>query len=153
MANVQATGKLKVKDNSILVILIISLCLFPIVFFGVSYLFNLGFITTFIVVFVAYSIFFVWFVKRLRKAEDEYAIEADQQGLYLEKFGKFAWEEVSSIESFRKRLFQRRYKEWCLRITFYNRSPVMIDVKSFDMSAQEIAERLSVLGNVKLIRN
>ncbi|WP_207534460.1 hypothetical protein [Desertivirga arenae] len=153
MDKIQTRGTLKVKDTNILVVLIIPFCLFPIVFFGVSYVFSLDFILTFIIVFVGYSIFFIWFVKTLRKVEDDYAIEADQEGLYLEKFGKFKWDEISSIESFRKRLLHKRYEERCLRIMFYNRSSITINAHSFDMSVEEIAERLSIIGNVKLIRN
>lgn len=145
---------LKIKDNRNIALLVIAFCILPLVFMFISVNVSHNYITGFIVTLILYVIFFVWYLRDLKKREDDYAIIADSEGVTFKKLGSYKWNEIVSIETFRKINWLRSsYEEKYLRITFRDKnSSIIIKTSSYDLGLEELASDLRLLGGLDKTR-
>jgi len=131
-------------------LLVITFSILPLVFMIISVNVSDNYIVGFIITLVLYAIFLSWYLRDLSKREDDYAIIADTNGITFNTLGTFKWNEISSIEAFRKiNWFRGFYEEKYLRINFVNNNSSIIKVSSYDLGLEELVSELRSVGGLK----
>lgn len=144
------SASIKVKDNSHMWWLIISLCMLPVVFIAMSNLVS-GYLIGFIITVLIYTIHLTLYVRYLIRNERTYAIEADEKGIKIRKYGYFNWFDVAQIVTDTKTVrtmnsrYEERYLVFKLLVQPYY---IRLIATSYDENYLELAEKLRRLGNL-----
>lgn len=88
---------LKVKDYSYSYTLIVVCFTFPLGFIMIANCVDQNYLLAFLITFVIYTIAFIYFVKYLRKTEEQYLIFADDDSVTFFKKGTSQWKEILSL--------------------------------------------------------
>ena len=147
-------GTLKVKDYSYSYTLIVVCCTFPLCLMMIANCVNQNYLLAFFITIVIYTIAFVYFVKYLRKTEDEYLIFADEQGVTFFKKGTYKWVEIVSVNAFNE--VKRngfggtgtRYDAKFITVMFSTGKSLTIEVTNCDYENQDIASKLNEIGKL-----
>ena len=140
---------IKVKDNKKISVLIYAMCLLPLIFMIISINLNENHLISFIATIAFYIIFLIWYLRDLIKRENEYAIIADSKGLTLKNSETYKWCEISSIETYKEiNWLISSFEEKYLKINFENKTTRIIRTSYYDLSLEELASKLRIIGNL-----
>jgi len=122
-------------------------------FMGIDALLS-NYLITALITFGIYIIAFIFFVRQLRRAEDQYLIVANGQGVSFLKRGKYSWSEVVAIDAYTEikgYAFGKgssRYEAKFVRITLVGGLVFSLEVTNCDYEYLEIAQRLNKIGHL-----
>ncbi|MBS7566622.1 hypothetical protein KHS38_19610 [Mucilaginibacter sp. Bleaf8] len=144
------SASIKVKDNSHIWWLIIPLCMLLIVFIAMSNVVS-GYLTAFVITLLIYTIYLTLYVRYLIKNERTYAIDADEKGVRIRKYGYFNWFDVTQIVTDTKTVrnmnsrYEERYIIFKLRVHPYS---IRLIATSYDDDYLELANKLRIMGKL-----
>lgn len=119
---------------------------FPILFIGIASYLNQNYLLAFFITLAIYTVAFIYFVKYLRKKENEYLIIADEQGVSILKHGSYMWSEISGINAFSERV--GKHEDYYVKIFLLNGEVFAIEVTNCDYENQDIAGKLKEIGKL-----
>ena len=133
---------LKVKDTSFIITLIVAFCIFPIIYFLLVSAFNDNYILSIVITFLIYSVYGVFFVRRLKRDEEVYALTATDNSVTIRKHGTFHFDEISTIETFREIPFGRRSPHKYIKFVFSNIDDIILDASNYDIDYNDLKNTL-----------
>ncbi|MCC6370462.1 MAG: hypothetical protein IT236_05590 [Bacteroidia bacterium] len=136
---------LKIKDTSFIMTLIVVFCIFPIVFFLLASALYDNYILSAVITVLIYSVYFTFFIRRLKRDEDVYALTASYETITLRKHGTFHWDEISIIETFSEIPFGRRSPHKYIKFVFSNANDIILDASNYDIDYEELKSKLLTL--------
>lgn len=133
---------LKVKDTSLIMVLVIGFCIFPIVFFllvnALSQNYLLAILTSLLVCIVVGILFF----RRLKRDEEIYALSASAESITIRKHGTFQWDEISSIKTSCEVPIGRRSAHKYLEFNLTRGNTIILDASNYDIDYIELKNHL-----------
>lgn len=138
----KSLNSLKVKDTSFLVTLIVAFCIFPIIFFLLASALNDNYILSIVITFLIYSVYGIFFVRRLKRDEEVYVLTATDDKISLRKHGTFHWDEISAIETFCEIPFGRRSPHKYIKFVFSSTDDIILDASNYDIDYNELKNKL-----------
>lgn len=136
----------RVKDYKYMGVLIMLFGTFPILFIGLASYVKQNYLLAFFITLAIYTVAFIYFVKYLRKKENEYLITADDEKVLFLKHGSHRWSEIASINAFSEGFGKSRTNY--VKILLTNGFSFSIDVTNCDYENQDIARKLKEIGKL-----
>ncbi len=136
----------RVKDYGYMRFLMMPFGTFPILFIGIASFLNQNYLLAFFITLAIYTVAFIYFVKYLRKKENEYLIIADEQGVSILKHGNYTWNEISGVNAFSEGF--GRSRAHYVKIFLLNGKSLTIEVTNCDYENQDIARKLKEIGKL-----
>jgi hypothetical protein len=133
---------LKVKDTSFTMSIIVAFCLFPIIFFLLAFAFNNNYVFSFVSTLIIYSVFSIYFFRKLKREEEVYAITVTGNQLTIHKHGTFNLNNVSKIETYTRVPIGSRSLRKYIKFSFSNSEEVIVDASNFDMDYTELRDTI-----------
>lgn len=133
---------IKVKDLRFMMTILIAFCLFPVIFFFISYLLNLNYILSIVITGLIYLTYTIFFVRRLKREENVYALSATEDSLILQKHGTFYWNQISTIETFLESPLGNRSPNKYIKFVFANADDIIVDATNYDIDYEDLRRKL-----------
>ena len=133
---------LKVKDTSFMMTLVVAFCIFPIIFFLLANALHDNYILALAITALIYLGYGIFFIRRLKRDEETWALTATDNSITLGKHGTFHWDEISAIETFCEIPIGHRSPNKYIKFVFSNADDIILDASNYDIDYKDLKSKL-----------